>query len=101
MAYAKTEIEKALGRMLGMATADVTEPVIRPAITRNGQFNKAYTKDILKTYWYEILGCETLEDFNKLLNKIVGVKGLDLSNDIVDVAMACNALRAFKGLKPL
>ena len=101
MAYAKTEIEKALSEMLRKATADISEPVIRPAITMNGQFNKEYATKILREHWYDILACENLEDFNKLINKIVGLMGFDLSNDIIEIAMVCNALRQYKGLKLL
>ena len=101
MAYDKAKIEKALSEMLRVTTADVSEPVIRPAITMNGQFNIEYSSKILKSYWYEIINCETLEDFNKLINKIVGIMGFDLSNDVVEVAMICNALRLYKGLSAL
>ncbi len=101
MAYAKAEIEKALSEMLKVATADTTEPVIRPAITMNGNFNKKYATEILTKYWYQILECKNLEEFSILLNGIAGAVGLNLSTDLVEIAMVCNALRWYKGLNPL
>lgn len=101
MAYAKAEVEKALSEMLKVATADTTEPVIRPAITMNGKFNKGYASEILTKYWYQILECDNLEQFNNLLNGIAGSMGFNLSSDIVEIAMICNALRWYKGLNPL
>jgi hypothetical protein len=101
MVNAKTEIEKALAGMLREATADVSEPVIRPAITMNGNFNKKISTEILTKYWYQTLECQNLEQFNALLNAIVGTMGLNLSTDVVEVAMICNALRWYKGLNPL
>lgn len=97
-----TKIEIALANIHKDYQEDDSPTVVEPVVlAKDDLVNKEIVSLVYRDYREAILACTNYEEFKKLLNAIAGVLGLNLNEEITDLARIANGIRELRNLEIL